>query len=49
MGGFDVRIAMAVSVKSAAARRRALRHCAIRVNSRNDLGHNDNTLNNIIA
>ena len=37
--------AKAISIKSAAARRHALHHCVIRVNSRNDPGHDDSTLN----
>ena len=31
-------MAEAVTIKSVAARRRALRHCVMRVNSRNDCG-----------
>ena len=42
-------VAEAVPIKSAAARRRALRHCVIRVNSCNNLGHYDSAISAIMV
>ena len=42
-------ITEAISIKSAAARHRELRHCVIQVNSRIDVVHEDITINMIIG
>ena len=48
ISGFDASMAEAVSTKSTATRPCVPRHCVTRVNCRNDLGHDNGTMNIII-
>ena len=42
-------MAEAVSIKSPAARRRAMRQCVIQVNSRSSATDYDSTINNVVS